>query len=120
MQLAKNQVVVFANGKREGYLEARWSERHQAFYSFDEDGQKIYSTDVQDLPIRKGIKKFMPSADACTVRIYPCGETKDAYILEDGSNGKITRGNCRAYYRYVAKSICYQNNSGEIFAPVWA
>lgn len=123
MELAKNQYVVFPNGEKHGYLEARWSNRNQAFYTCveNEDGSfyKLYSTDIREKAPRKP-RKFTPSASTCTIKISPCGETEKAYILEDGSNGKISRGNMKAYYKYIAKSICYVADNGEIFAPAWA
>ncbi len=119
MQLTRNQLVVFENGTSEGYLEARWSDRYQAFYTFTDDGEKIFSTQVIEKPARKS-RKFIPTAKNCTVQIVPCGETEKAYCVEDGTNGCITRGNRKTYYKYIAKSICYTNEAGEIFAPVWA
>lgn len=123
MQLNKNQYVVFSNGEKHGYMEARWSERAQAFYTFveDEEGSrtKIYSMDIREKAPRAK-KAFTPSAAACTVRINPHAETEKAYVLEDGSNGKITRGNMKVYYKYIAKSVCFVADNGEIFAPSWA
>lgn len=119
MILQKNQLVVFPDGHKEGYLEARWSTKHQCFYSFNEDGEKIYSTVIEEKPVRKN-KKFVPGPTTCTKQIFPCGETEKSYRLNDGSNGKITRGNMRVYYKYIAKSICYIDENGNIFAPIWA
>lgn len=119
MTLERNQLVVFENGHTEGYLEARWSDRHQAFYSFTDDGEKIFSTAVIEKPVRKS-RKFVPSAKTCTVLIIPCGETEKAYCIEDGTNGCITRGNRKVYYKYIAKSICYTAADGKIYAPMWA
>lgn len=131
MELSKNQYVVFPNGRKEGYLEARWSERAQAFYTFfDKDGNtvldengdytKVYSTDIREKPARKHKAAFVPSATSCTVKIAPCGETEKAYQIEDGSNGCISRGNMRVYYKYIAKSICWVAPDGAIYAPAWA
>ena len=118
MELSKNQLVVFEDGHKEGYLEARWSERAQAFYSFSEDGEKMFSTTIIDKPQRKG-GKFTPNAKNCTVQIDPIGETEKAYQIEDGSNGKVGRG-CKVYYKFIAKSICYKDEDGRVFAPAWA
>lgn len=51
-------------------------------------------------------------------RIYPCGTTEKSYIIEDGSNGAVTRFNHRQYHKYIAKSICKIINN-EIYAPFW-
>lgn len=118
-QLNRNQFVVFDDGHKEGYLEARWSERSQAFYTFTDDGEKIFSTTVIERPKRKK-RKFVPSAKNCTVLINPYAETEKAYIVEDGSNGCITRGNIRTYDKYIAKSICFVDEDGKIYAPIWA
>ena len=117
MELKKNQFVVFADGHKEGYLEARWSERNKAFYSFDENGEKIFSTTI----IEKSAHKtgFKPSAKNCTVEIHPYGETEKAYAIHDGGNGKVGRG-FKSYTKHIAKSICYVDESGNIFAPAWA
>ena len=118
MQLKSSQLVVFEDGHTEGYLEARWSDRKQAFYSFTEEGEKIYSTMVIEKPARKK-RKFTPNQKNCTIQIMPCGETEKAYIVEDGCNGYITRGNRKEYYKYIAKSICYTDENGNVFAPKW-
>ena len=118
MILSKNQVVVFENGAREGYLEARWSERNQAFYTFNNNGEKIYSNTIETKSIRRKAK-FNPNKESCTVQIYPCGETEKAYQIYDGSNGKVGRDQ-KSYFKYIAKSICYIDKNGNIYAPSWA
>lgn len=120
MQLLKNQLVRFKDGHSEGWLEARWSEKNQAFYSFTEDGEKIFSTDIitKQAPKRKN-PAATGNRNTCTVKITPCGETEKAYQLYDGSNGRIGRG-LRHYYKYVAKSICWTDENGNIYAPKWA
>lgn len=128
MTLNKNQVVVFPNGERQGWLEARWSERHQAFYTFiesdDEDARnglkKIFSTVIEEKPVRKSSKKFVPTAKNCPVLLDVCGETEKAYRVCTGTNGCVTRGNLRYYYKFVAKSICYVDENGKVFSPTWA
>lgn len=122
MQLGKNQFVVFPDGEKQGYLEARWSERAQAFYKVDQvDGEyvKLYSTDVREKKNRKSAP-FTPTKETCTVAIRPIGETEKAYQVEDGTNGCISRGNQKTYYKYIAKSICYVDQDGTIYAPKWA
>ena len=119
MQLSKNQFVVFEDGHKEGYLEARWSDRNNAFYSFTDDGKKIFSTTIIEKASKKK-SKFVPSAKSCTVKITPCGETEKSYRLYDGTNGCVSRGNTKIYYKYIAKSICYTDEEGNIYAPAWA
>lgn len=123
MQLERNQLAVFANGHKAGCLEARWSEKHKAFYyvsdELDEEGRRIayFTTTVIDKPQRKR-RKFSPSKENCKVMIHPLGGTEKSYVLPDGSNGKTRH--CKEYYRYIAKSICYVDENGNIFAPYWA
>ena len=125
-RLERNQVVVFPNGERHGYLEARWCNIAQAYVTFVDDDNdergytELYSTTIEEKPIRKTGKKFVPSAKNCPVLINPCGETEKAYIVCTGTNGCITRSNIRYYYEYVAKSICYVDGSGNVYCPVWA
>ena len=117
MELKKNQIVVFENGHKEGYLEARWSECNKAFYTFTEDGEKIFSTTVENKPERKRAK-FVPNAKNCTVLVNPVGETEKAYQVYNGSNNRVGRG-FKHYYKYIAKSICYVDENGNIYAPSW-
>lgn len=124
MTLSKNQYVTFPNGEKHGYLEARWSEKSQAFYTFaeNEDGEtiKLYSVNVSTKEPKPHKAAFIPAATNCTVEIFPHGETEKAYQIEDGTNGKITRGNYKAFYKYIAKSVCYVDVNGKIYAPIWA
>jgi len=122
MNLTKNQYVLFKNGRKEGYLEARWSDKHQAFFTFMDDDEKIWSTTVIDKPKRKkSERKFEPSEKTCPIRIYPCGQNDKCYIVEDGVYGRSKGGYpSRVAYKYIAKSICYANEQGEIFKPIWA
>lgn len=126
MELTSNQIVVFEDGTQHGWLEAAWSERDQAFYKFVDDPdarhgrRKILSTDVRDKQVKTRRKsKFVPSSENCTVRILPDGETEKAYIVPTGTNGYHGKG-LRVYHEYIAKSICYIDEQGEIFAPAWA
>ena len=123
MELKPNQLVVFENGKKAGNTEVCWSRKHQAFClvtdETDENGNRVmyFSTTVVDKPEKKR-KAFAPSREACTRQIYPIGETEKAYQIPDGTNGKI--GHCREYYKHIAKSICFVDENGNIFAPAWA
>lgn len=67
---------------------------------------EVFETEVEEAP--KGF-----------TRIFPCGTTEKSYVIEDGSNGAVTRFNHRQYHKYVAKSICKVINN-EIYAPFWA
>lgn len=127
MELKSNELVLFPNGETAGLINGvMWSERHQAFRfcssDLDEDGNPViyYSTTIIQKPERKSRKKFTPSKESCTVQIFPLGETDKAFEIEDGSNGKIGRSTCKTYSKYVAKSICYIDENGKIFAPLWA
>jgi len=123
MELKSNQLVAFSNGYKANRLETFWDQRHEAFClvtdDLDDEGKRIrlYSTEVIEKPARAR-RKFSPSKTSCTVQIFPVGETEKAYQVPDGSNGKT--GHCREYYKYIAKSICYVDESGNIFAPSWA
>lgn len=126
MELKRNQMVVFENGYKAGWLEATWSEKKNAFCirtdEIDpETGRYIilYSTEIIEKQNRKPLAKFVPSRKNCPVMIRPIGQTEKAYQLEDGSNGLIGRG-CKVYYKYVAKSVCFIDENGDIYAPVWA
>lgn len=122
MTNTKNQVVVFdcvygiKNYKAE-LTEARWSSKHNSFYLIDDDGTRVYSTKVEDKP-KRNRKSFIPTKENCIKQIFPEGETEKAYKVCVGSNGHI--GNPKLYYDYIAKSICYVDETGKIFAPVWA
>ena len=127
MELKPNEMVLFPNGVKADVINGvMWSDKHQAFMYFtgdsDEEGNPViyYSTTIIQKPERKSRKKFTPSKESCTVQIRPLGETAKAYQIEDGSNGKIGRSSCKVYYKYIAKSICYTDENGNVFAPLWA
>lgn len=117
MELKKNERVYFEDGHSEGYLEARWSEKKQAFYAdiiVDDEKIRIFSTDVRMVE-----KKSSSRRSSKMVEINPDHETEKAYAIYAGENGMVSRGNSHIYYTYVAKSICEKRN-GKIFAPIWA
>lgn len=127
--LGKDEYVLFENGKKEGVAEVRYSFREQAFYTEltdkngeiirDEDGHpiRIYSNNIQKKKKAKN-GKFTPSAEKCTVQIFPEFETKKSYAIFAGTNGLVK--NVKVYYSYIAKSICWIDEEGKIFAPAWA
>lgn len=119
MELKKNQFVVFEDGHKEGYLEARWSNKKNAFYTFTDEGEKIYSTTIIEKTPRTRKTKFAPTSENCNIQIFPSGQTEKAYQVYAGSNGLIGRGK-RDYYEYIAKSICFVDADGNIYAPAWA
>lgn len=75
----------------------------EIYWNFKDE---VFETEVEEAP--KGF-----------TRIFPCGTTEKSYVIEDGSNGAVTRFNHRQYHKYVAKSICKVINN-EIYAPFWA
>lgn len=122
MQLQKNQYVVFPDGHKEGYLEARWSERNQSFYTFidteDGESEKVFSNNI--ITVERKKRQYKKQTDISKMKeIFPCFETEKAYAVYDGENGYISRGKAKVYYKYYAKSICTEKD-GKIYAPVWA
>lgn len=123
MELKKGQIVVFENGHEADVMEARWSETHKAFYyasdETDEEGKrKIFFSDVVINKESRKNRKFVPSEKNCKKQIYPISETEKAYVIEDGTDGHIKH--TKEYFKYIAKSICFVDEEGRIFAPVWA
>jgi len=122
--LENGEYVVFADGKKHGRAEYRWSYRNQAFISFygkngEDREEPIFSNEV--IKIERKKRKYKKQADISKMKqISPCGESEKAYQVEDGTNGRITRGNMRCYYKYYAKSICVVTEDGRIYAPVWS
>ncbi len=128
--LEKNQLVVFSDGRKVSRTGVAWSEKNQAWwvlaedkdwnYITDDDGHyiRLFSNEVIEKPARKK-RVFTPNRESCTVQIYPCGSTEKAYEIEDGWNGCWGR-NSKTYYKYIAKSVCFVDELGRIFAPVWA
>lgn len=67
---------------------------------------------------KENMAKFEPSAENCTVCINVDHEHGRAYAVWAGSTGGYLHG--EAIYEYVAKSICYTDELGNVFAPDWA
>lgn len=63
-------------------------------------------------------RRFTPTKENCTVPIEIDHETEKAYAVCTGTNGKIT--NTHYFYKFIAKSICYVDEDGNVFAPIWA
>lgn len=123
MDLKAGQLVVFENGHKAGMAEVCWSNKRQAFAlatgETDEEGRPVilYSNTVIEKQA-KPIRKFIPTKQTCTKEIIPIGETEKAYQIEDGTNGHTRH--VKEYYKYIAKSVCFIDEQGRIFAPAWA
>lgn len=126
MILKKNEWVLFEDGHKECYLEARWSDKYQSFYSFieieDENGfiktKKIFSNKI--ITEKRKKRTYKKQTDISKMKeIFPIFETQKAYAVEDGTNGCISKGNIKVFYKYYAKSICVEKD-GKIYAPMWA
>lgn len=129
MELNKNQLVVFTDvdGKQftESYLEARWSFKNNAFYSFtrtDEEDEetgrpiKLFSNEI----IEKKKRNYKKQTDISKMKeIEVAFETDKAYAVYDGTNGKVCACNIKTYYKFYAKSICVEKD-GKVYAPIWA
>lgn len=125
------KLVVFPGGvKKDRLSDIRWDKDKEQWFTFERDVDgyvvcddynkpiRIYAIDVIDKPVRKR-KQFIPSKEGCTARIFPVGETEKAYQIEDGWNGHFGKQS-KTWYKYIAKSVCYIDENGNIFAPVWA
>ena len=128
MELKSNQYVVFSNGDKHGYLEARWSDKYGAFINYlrdennwpirdPETGKSVFllSNDVREKAPRKR-KKFVPSAANCPKELDVCDETEKAYAYYTGLYGL----NGKPHKEWIAKSVCYVDENGKVFAPLWA
>lgn len=129
MELNKNQLVVFTDvdGSQftEGYLEVRWSDKFNSFYSFTrtdaEDERtgkpvKLFSTTI----IEKKKRTYKKQEDISKMKeIEVAFETEKAYAVFDGTNGAVCRCNTKVFYKFYAKSICIEKD-GKIYAPMWA
>lgn len=125
--ITSKQVVFYeTDGYLEGYLEARpCSKRYGGFYRFDENGdhensheQKYFvSNIVLNKPVRAPRAKQTDISKMKEIKVE--FETAKAYAVYDGSNGCITRGNRKDFYKFYAKSICVEKD-GKVYAPVWA
>ncbi|HHX66888.1 MAG TPA: hypothetical protein GX708_02385 [Gallicola sp.] len=125
MEITKNQYVLFTelDGtiRKVGYLEIRYSNKQNSFYVFSNQDEniKLFSNTIIDKPIRKK-REYTKQTDISKMKeIFPIGENEKSYIVYDGANGKITRGNTKQYYKYYAKSICVVDNN-RVYAPIWA
>ena len=117
MELTKYQKVRMNDGKLHGYLEVSWSRKRNRFEAhtgeYDAEGNPIvlYGTDIVTVEPKK--KKFVPTAENCTRLVDVCDATEKAYAYYTGFNS--TKG--KPHKNWIAKSICYVNEKGEVFAP---
>ena len=120
MELGRYEKVRMNDGKLHGHLEVHWSRKRNRFEAltdeYDNEGNPIvlYGTEIVTVEQKK--KKFVPTAENCTRRIDVCDVTDKAYAYYTGfysTNGK-------PHKEWIAKSICYKNEKGEVFAPCWA
>lgn len=120
MELGKHQKVRMNDGKLHGYLEVTWSRKRNRYEAhtgeYDADGNPIvlYGTEVVTVEPKK--KKFVPTAENCTRLVDVCDATEKAYAYYTGFYS--TKG--KPHKNWIAKSVCYVNEKGEVFAPNWA
>ena len=120
MELGRYEKVRMNDGKLHGRLEVVWSTRRNRFEAhtgeYDSEGKPIvlYGTEIVTVEPKK--KKFVPTAENCTRRIDVCDATEKAYAYYTGLYS--TKG--KPHKEWIAKSICYKNENGEVFAPHWA
>ena len=122
MELGRYEKVRMNDGKLHGRLEVVWSIKRNRFEAFtgerDNEGNPIvlYGTEIVTVEPKKKKSKFIPTAENCTRRIDVCDATEKAYAYYTGlysTKGKPHKG-------WIAKSVCYKNENGEVFAPHWA
>ena len=120
MELGKYERVRMPDGKLYGAISAHWSRKHNAFRVFtgevDEYGLPIwmYGTEVVTVEPRKG--RFIPTKENCTCPVDVCDATEKAYAYYTGFYS--TKG--VPHKEWIAKSICYVDENGNVFKPHWA
>ena len=126
MEISRNQLVLFEDGHTESYLEAKWSEKYQAFYSIktvvDEEGYtqkvRVFSNTIIEKPVRK--HAYKKQTDISKMKeIEVAFETAKAYAVFDATNGAVCKCNMKTFYKFYAKSICVVCD-GKVYVPVWA
>lgn len=118
MELGRYEKVRMPDGKLYGANCAHWSRKHNAFrvLTDDENGNEVfmYSTDVVTVEPRKG--KFKPTKENCPCLVDVCDATDKAYAYYTGLYS--TKG--KPHKAWVAKSVCYVDDSGNVYKPIWA
>ena len=121
MELGRYEKVRMNDGKLHGRLEVVWSIKRNRFEAFtgerDNEGNPIvlYGTEIVTVEPKKKKKKFIPTAENCTRRIDVCDGTEKAYAYYTG----LYSTNGKPHKEWIAKSVCYKNENGEVFAPHW-
>lgn len=117
MELGRYERVRMPDGKLYDATAAYWSRKHNAFrvLTEDENGSEVfmYSTEIVTVEPKK--RKFVPSAENCTRKIDVCDSTEKAYAYYTGFYS--TKG--KPHKEWIARSVCYVNEHGEVFAPHW-
>lgn len=122
MELGRYEKVLMNDGKLYGNLQAHWSRKRNRYEvhtgEYDEEGNPIvlYGTEVVTVEPKTRTKKFIPTAENCKRRLDVCDATDKAYAYYTGFYS--TKG--KPHKEWVAKSVCYKNENGEVFAPYWA
>lgn len=118
MELGKYERVRMPDGKLYDATSAHWSRKHNAFrvLTDDENGNEVwlYGTEIVTVEPRKG--KFVPTKENCTRLVDVCDQTEKAYGYYTGFYS--TKG--KPHKDWIAKSICYVDENGNVYAPVWA
>ena len=120
MELGKYERVRMPDGKLYDGLCARWFSKHNAFgvlVGDDENGFPVYmyGTEVVTVePKKRG--KFVPTKENCTCLLDVCEATDKAYCYYTGFYS--TKG--KPHKAWIAKSICFVDENGEIYKPCWA
>jgi hypothetical protein len=120
MELGRYEKVRMPDGKLYGNLQARWFRKHNAFGvctdKVDECGNPVwmYSNEVVTVEPKKS--KFVPTKENCTVLVDVCDVTDKAYAYYTGFVS--TKG--KYHKEWIAKSICYVDENGKVFKPMWA
>ena len=120
MELGRCEKVLMNDGKLHGHLEVHWSRKRNRWEActdeYDENGEPVMLYGAEIVTVEPKKKEFVPTAENCTRRIYVCDATEKAYAYYTGFYS--TKG--VPHKEWVAKSVCYKNENGEVFAPYWA
>lgn len=118
-ELGRYEKVRMNDGNLYGYLEVRWSEKNQRWQiptdDYDENGNRIWLYGTEIVTVEPKKKKFIPTAQNCTILVDVCDVSEKAYCYETGffKNGKPMMA-------WVSKAICYEDSKGNVYMPVWA
>ena len=120
MELGRYEKVRMNDGKLYGWLQAKWSRKRNRFEVFtgeyDENGEAIHLYGTEIVTVKKKENKFVPDAENCPCRLDVCDATDKAYAYYTGFYS--TKG--KPHKEWIAKSICYVDENGEVYKPIWA